>query len=59
MKSIDDLCSWLVLLGQDPKVLSSSVHISITTALGHALQLYTNFDGVSTWNNFVLSFLQL
>lgn len=44
---LNDLCCWLMLLGQDPKVLSCSLHLSVTTALGHALELYPEFGGVS------------
>ncbi|XP_047740993.1 uncharacterized protein LOC108675590 [Hyalella azteca] len=41
---LDALVSWLCRLGQDPAVLTSSLHTTVATAISHTLQLYRDFQ---------------
>ena len=50
---LDDLVSWVVLLGQDPKIMSSALQITITNTIGHALELYQNFSVSLPIRNFL------
>ena len=45
--SLDQLLAWLAVLGQDRQVLACSLQLLVSSAIGHALQLYGAWDGVS------------